>query len=347
MHNNFFKKLKQSISLEELVKLTSAKIIKKNHLNKIAIIKTLDQAKEGDLSFLHSSKYLEHFKNTKASFCFIEKSFADHSPDNLNLLIVEDPYYAYTQTINYFFNDQEKILDNNESKISKLANIHPSAIIGENSIVKSGAYIGKNVIIGKNSFIGENSVIKYSCKIGDNALIKSCVTVSYAIIGDNFIANDGAKVGQDGFGFCHHKGENHKIQQLGIVEIGNDVEIGANTTIDRGSLGNTTIGHQTKIDNLVQIAHNVKIGRGCFIAGLAGVAGSSKIGNFVQIGGAVRVNGHIEIGDGAKISGSSTVIKNVLPMQTVAGYPAMEIRKWHKMNVRLGKLLTFFQNSQK
>ena len=339
MNKNFFKKTKESIDLNDLAKIISAKVIKKNSLNKIKSITTLDEAKEGDLSFLHSAKYINKFKNTKASFCIIEESLVNRCPDNLNLLIVENPYYAYVQTINYFFSDKEKELDQDESLISKLANIHPSAIIGKNSIIKSGVSIGKNVKIGENSFIGENSVIKDNCQIGNNSFIKSCVTISYAYIGENFVANDGAKIGQDGFGFCHHKGINHKIQQLGIVEIGNDVEIGANSTIDRGSLENTKIGHQTKIDNLVQIAHNVKIGNGCFIAAQSGIAGSAKIGNFVQMGGHTKINGHIEIGDGVKITGNSCVIKDTPAMSVVGGYPAVDVKKWHKMNIKLKKLI--------
>ncbi|MBM3579848.1 MAG: UDP-3-O-(3-hydroxymyristoyl)glucosamine N-acyltransferase, partial [Alphaproteobacteria bacterium] len=140
-----------------------------------------------------------------------------------------------------------------------------------------------------------------------------------------------------GFGFAHDSGVNHKIIQIGIVEIGSDVEVGANSCVDRGAIGNTVIGDGVKIDNLVQIAHNVAIGRGTVIAGCAGIAGSTSVGNFVQIGGGASISGHISIGDGAKVAGMSVVIRDVLPMQIVAGIPSVPIKQWHRINALLIK----------
>ena len=169
-------------------------------------------------------------------------------------------------------------------------------------------------------------------------MINANAVISFAKIGANSIIFNGAKIGQDGFGFAHDAGVNHKITQIGIVEIGNSVEIGANSCIDRGAIENTVIGDGVKIDNLCQIAHNVVIGKGSVIAGCTALAGSSRIGNFVQIGGNSSISGHISIGDGAKVAGMTGVMRDVKPMEVVAGIPSMPIRDWHRMNVSLMKI---------
>ena len=298
---------------------------------------TIEDADTNDLSFFHSANYLEQFLISKAGFCFMEEKFAHKTPETMIAIINSNPYFAYATFLTHFYSDKKP--DQNYDKISLKAEIENSATIGDGTRINAGAYIGHNVKIGKNCFIGANSVIGDNCEIGDNAFINALVAISYCLIGNNVIIHNGAKIGQDGFGFAHNAGKLQKILQLGIVEIGDDVEIGANTCIDRGAIANTIIGKQVKIDNLVQIGHNALIGEGTVIAGCSSVAGSVKIGKFVQIGGGAKINGHIEIGDGAKIAGGSGVAKSVEKMQIIGGYPAIPIRDWHRIHIKLLQML--------
>ena len=187
---------------------------------------------------------------------------------------------------------------------------------------------GKNVKIGKNCCIGHNTIIEKNVKIGDYCDIGSNVILKNTIIGDNTRILDGAIVGKKGFGFNPGKIKNTRYPHIGSVLIGNNVEIGCNNTIDRGSLSNTMIGDGTFIDNQVHIAHNVKIGKNCIITGQVGFAGSSLIGNNVMIGGQAGISGHLTIGDNVQIGGGSGVIKNIPPNSKVMGYPAKNIRNF-------------------
>ena len=174
--------------------------------------------------------------------------------------------------------------------------------------------------------------------IGDHGWIGANVTLLFCCIGKNFIAHPGARIGQDGYGFAPGAPRHFKVPQLGRVIIGDDVEIGANTCVDRGSLPDTLIGSGTKVDNLVHIAHNVTIGEGCLITAQVGIAGSTKIGNHVMMGGQAGVSGHLSIGDNVKVAGQTGVSKDVKSGQTVAGYPAMEARKFWRNVAVLNKL---------
>ncbi len=331
--NRFFVKKSQFFTLEKVLEITGAKLVLENDLGKkIFDIATLENAQEGQISFLSASQYLEKFINSKAEFCLTEEKYVNKAPQEMLVLIHKNPYFAYSKIAASFYEEIKP-----EFVEQKL--IHPSAKIGEGSRIAPNAYIGKNVEIGKNCFVGASASIMDGSVIGDNCIINAGSVVSFAKIGSNCIIHSGVKIGQDGFGFAHDSGINHKIIQLGIVEIGNFVEIGANSCVDRGAIENTIIGDGTKIDNLVQIAHNVVIGKGTVIAGCAAIAGSTKVGNFVQIGGKCSISGHISIGDGAKIAGMSGVMRDVEPMQVVAGIPAFPIKKWHKANAILIRMV--------
>ena len=192
--------------------------------------------------------------------------------------------------------------------------------------------------VGDGSVIGPNAVIGPGVVIGDYGWIGANVTLSFCCIGRNFIAHSGARIGQDGYGYSPGAPRHFKVPQLGRVIIGHDVEIGANACVDRGSLSDTVIGNGTKLDNLVHIAHNVTIGEGCFITGQAGIAGSSNIGNHVMLGGQAGISGHLSIGDNVKVAAKAGVSKDVEPGQTVAGYPAMDVRKFWRNLAVLNKL---------
>lgn len=331
--DKFFNKKFEFLTVAQVIEITGATVSNSSDLiKKISNIATLDKADETQISFLNSGQYAEKFSLSKAGFCLIEEKYAARAPQGMVLLIHKNPYFAYSQIAASFY--EEKSAEFIEGKL-----IHPSAKIGEGTKIAPNAYIGNNVVIGKNCFVGPSASIMDGCVIGDNTIINAAAVISFAVIGANCIIYNGAKIGQDGFGFAHNAGVNHKIIQLGIVEIGNAVEIGANSCVDRGAIENTKIGDGTKIDNLVQIGHNVVIARGTVIAGCTAVAGSARVGNFVQIGGASNIAGHISIGDGAKIAGMSGVMRDVDPMQTVGGIPALPIKKWHKINSTLIRMV--------
>ena len=198
--------------------------------------------------------------------------------------------------------------------------------------VGKNVLVGKNVKIGINCSIGNNSIIESNVKIGNNCNIGSNVILKNSIVGNNTNILDGAIIGKKGFGYFPGKNKNIRYPHIGAVIIGNDVEIGCNNTIDRGSLSNTVIGDGTFLDNQVHIAHNVKIGKNCIITAQVGFAGSSSIGNRVLIGGQAGISGHLSVGDNVKIGGGSGVIKNIPSNTKVMGYPAKDIRNFLKEN---------------
>lgn len=331
--SRFFNKKFEFLTLAQALEITGAKLVDHADLNqKIFDVATLDKADSSQISFVNSGQYLEKFLSTKAGFCLLEEKYASKAPQGLTALIHKNPYFAYAKIAAAFY----------EPKMPKFVEgslIHETAEIGEGTVIAPNAYVGSDVKIGRNCYIGPSASIMDGCVIGDHCLINAGAVISFAIIGNHTSIFNGAKIGQDGFGFAHDQGVNHKIIQIGIVEIGNGVEIGANSCVDRGAIENTVIGDGTKIDNLVQIGHNVVIGKGTVMAGCSAIAGSTRVGNFVQIGGGSNISGHITIHDGAKIAGMSGVMRDVEPMQAIAGIPALPIRQWHKINSMLIKKL--------
>ena len=328
----FFNKKFDNLTIGRIVEITSSKPHKECNLEaKIFDIKTLESATSNDISFLNSGQYLDKFLDSKAGFCFIDEKNICKTPSTMIGLVSKNPYFSYSQIVSEFYH-QKKINFKSENLINS------SAKIGKNVEIAQNVFIGANVEIGDNSIIGPNCSILDGAIIGANCIIHSNVAITCAIIGDNCQIFSGAKIGQDGFGFVYNSGKIHKIIQIGIVEIGNNVEIGANTCIDRGALENTIIHDEVKIDNLCQIAHNVEIGFGTVIAGSTAVAGSCKIGKYVQIGGNCSIGGHLKVGDGAKIAGMSGVIRDIEPMSVMAGIPVVPIKKWHRINTILNKM---------
>ncbi len=326
----FFHKKSQFLTLSQVLEITGSRLNYDTDLSQqIFDIATLKNATADKISFLSSAQYFEQFKTSQAGFCLVDEASAIKvSGHNAILLIHKNPYFAYSQLAKAFYDEKSPEFDG-------LNPIHPTATIGQGTLVAPLAYIGKNVKIGKNCYIGPSACVMDNCVIGDNTIINATAVVAYAIIGNGCIIYSGAKIGQDGFGFAHNAGINHKILQLGIVEIGNNVEIGSNSCVDRGAIENTTIDDGTKIDNLVQIGHNVKIGQGTVIAGCAAIAGSTEIGNYVQIGGNSSIGGHIKIGDQAKIAGMSGVMRDVEKSAVIGGIPAMPMREWHRLNSKM------------
>lgn len=336
--NQFFEKKIEYARLEDVIFLTKSNVVGEyDKEKKIYGISTLKNAKESEISFLINSKYIEDLKKTKATAVFVNAEMAKKVPQGVIALIHENPHFAYTICLEAMYNVP---VFNRNSGISRKAHVAWSAKIGKNVEIQDGAYIDKNVEIGDNCKICANAVIYHDCKIGNNTFIGANSVISYSNIGKDCIIHNGAMIGQDGFGFVHHKMFNFKIPQIGKVVIGDYVEIGANTCIDRGALQDTIIGTNAKIDNLVQIAHGVKVGAGCFFASGVGIAGSAEIGNFVQLGGKVGVAGHIKIADGVQIAGNSGVAKTIdKPMSSWGGSPVMPVIKWHKLSILLEKMV--------
>jgi UDP-3-O-[3-hydroxymyristoyl] glucosamine N-acyltransferase len=329
------------IALKELAQKLACEIVHPRNpveldgilIDGIADLKSADNRK---LTFFTNAKYQQQFLNTKAVGCFVD-SKESQVLESAFLLQSDNPYYAYRNAIELFY--QQKVSKKDLFELNG-SYISASAKIGSNIKLGYGVVIESDVEIGDNCCIDSNSVIKTGVKIGNNAHIGASSSLACCIIGDDFISLSGARIGQDGFGFAPNKGINYKILHVGRVIIGNNVEIGANTTVDRGALTDTIIEDMSKIDNLVQIGHGVEIGKGCFIAGQVGIAGSAKIGNYCAIGGQVGIIGHIEIADMTEISGGSVVIKTISQKATtVGGYPAVPVQDWHRQTIYLKNII--------
>ena len=340
VYNEFFLKRFDSLKLEEIVTLTKSYV--KNEYNtekQITGITTLKKATENDLSFFTNIKYIEDLKNTKAGAVFVEEKFVDKVPQNTVAIINKNPHVCYTLCLETMF--IVPIFWKNYG-ISRKATIAWSAKIGKKCEVQAGAFIGKNVVIGENCKICANAVINDNCIIGDGTYIGSNSVIMCSKIGKGCVIHNGAMIGQCGFGFAPDIEAKmiYKIPQLGRVIINDYVEVGANSCIDRGAFEDTIIGMGTKIDNLVHIAHNVKVGMGCFFASGVGIAGSTEIGNIVQLGGKVGIAGHLKIADGVEIAGNSGIAKSIdKPYTKWGGSPALPQRDWHRSHLIITELI--------
>ena len=324
----------KTFSLEFLANHINAEIYLPHYLNpQISNLKSLEEADIRSISLFHSKKFLSSFHKTKASACIIHPTLLQYNTLNIPLLIHKNPYKAYALLSQLFINTNHLA----EFR-APTAYIAPTAQIGQNCQIEHSAYIGDEVVIGNNCQIGVNSYIGKGVIIGNNCKIENQVSIENTQIGSNVVIHPGARIGQDGFGFASDADGHYTIAHQGIVIIGNHVHIGSNTCIDRGSLENTEINDHVRLDNLIQIGHNVKIGRGTVIAAQSGIAGSTSVGEFVEIGGQTGINGHITIGSGSKILGKSQVTKSVGPGLRIGGYPATLDKEWHRQIVYLRRM---------
>lgn len=299
-------------------------------------IRSLEEASTNDISCLNNSKYLEQFHVSKSGVCIVPADFAEKTVNTAILLKAKNPYFVYAKLIDLFYSKAKTY----PSKIM------PSAYIANSARVGNNCYIGHNVVIEENAVIGDDCIIEAGSfidagvVIGSRALIYSNVSISYSIIGDDAVILPGARIGQDGFGFATEQGVHHKILHTGVVRIGNNVEIGANSTIDRGSINDTIIEDMCRIDNLVQIGHNVIIDKGAIMVAQVGIAGSSKVGKYCALGGQVGVAGHVVIGDKAQVAAQGGVAQDIAPGMIVGGSPTVPIRDWHKQSIIMKQLIS-------
>ncbi|HUT86321.1 MAG TPA: UDP-3-O-(3-hydroxymyristoyl)glucosamine N-acyltransferase [Elusimicrobiales bacterium] len=337
-----------NITAQKLTEITNGKLLGNKDF-KIESIKSLTSADEKSLSYLADAAKLNLLQNTKAGLLILPaKLEGEKLPCTENIIFCKDPQAAFITALNYFqdiANPKKKAKIHSTAIIDNDAKLGSDIFIGANCIVCKNAVVGGGTTIEANSFIGEN------VKIGRNCHIYPTVTVREKCrIGNNCIIHSGAVIGSDGFGYTKCEDIYIKIPQIGTVIIGDNVEIGVNTTIDRAALDETVIGEGTKIDNLVQIAHNVKIGRNCIIVSQVGIAGSAVIGDNVILSGQVGISDHIEIGKNAIVTAQSGVMSKVEENEIVFGSPARPHKTAMKIQAILSKLpdmYKFFRKATK
>ena len=289
-------------------------------------VKDLYSSKKGDISFYNSKKYVQLAKTTKASYCITSSKLRFDLPISCKAIISENVLLNLAKITKMFypdsiFDDFDKTAkDIIETKFKNTVDYGNNVLIGDNVSIGSNCSIGHNSIIEKNVYIGNN------CSIGSNVIIKN------TFIKNNVHILDGCIIGKKGFGFFPKKNNNYRYPQIGIVIIEDNVEIGSNSTIDRGSLSNTIVGKNTFLDNQIHIAHNVKIGENCILAAQVGLAGSTSSGDNVMIGGQAGISGHLNIGSNVQIGGGSGVVKNIPDNSKVMGYPAKDLKIFIRQN---------------
>jgi UDP-3-O-[3-hydroxymyristoyl] glucosamine N-acyltransferase len=337
---HFFKR-PSGLTVGEIAALTGAEPrngVRHNHL--ISDIAPLDRAGPSDVAFLDTAKYADALMTTQAGACLTTKRFEKQAPSGVNVLCTHEPYRAFVVVARKLYPDALRPSSLFEAKgVAPEAIVHPSARIEDGVVVDPGAVIGPRATIGAGTVIGATAVIGPDVHIGRNCSIGPGVSIIHALIGDGVIIHPGCRIGQDGFRFHTGATGHTKVPQLGRVIIQDNVEIGAGTAIDRGASGDTVIGEGTKIDNLVQIGHNVTIGRHCMIVAECGISGSVTLGDNVTLGGQVGIADHLTIGDGAMIGAKSGVVSNVPAGEKWLGFPAWPGREFLRATAALRKYI--------
>jgi UDP-3-O-[3-hydroxymyristoyl] glucosamine N-acyltransferase len=328
------------VLIRDIVALTGATAMEGAPLDLvIKDIAPLDRAGPGDLTFIDKPRFSDQLKSTRASACLSSERFAQQVPAGIVTLKTRSPYRALVAVARKLFPASLRPSPfGSGAGVSPAANVHPDARLEDSVTVEAGAFVGPDAEIGSGSLISPAAVIGPGVRIGRDSAIGPGASVSNALLGDRVVIHAGARIGQDGFGYLPGFGGHEKVPQVGRVIIQDDVEIGANTTIDRGAMRDTVIGEGTKIDNLVQIGHNVTVGRHCIIVSQTGISGSVVIGDFAMVGGQVGVGEHLTIGEGAQVAARSGVTQSVPRGAKWGGFPAQPARDWLRETLTLRKL---------
>ncbi len=326
--------------MRDIVALTGAAVAGDAPLDiLIKDIAPLDRAGPGDITFIDKPRYADQLKTTRASACLSNERFAAQVPKGIATLTTRSPYRALVAVSRKLFAEALRPSPfGGRQGVSPAAHVDAEAWLEADVTVEAGAFVGPGAEIGSGTLVAPTAVIGPGVTIGRDCAIGPGASISNAILGDRVIIHAGARIGQDGFGYLPGFNGHEKVPQVGRVIIQDNVEIGANTTIDRGAMRDTVIGEGAKIDNLVQIGHNVVIGRHAIIVSQTGIAGSATIGDFAMLGGQVGVGDHLTIGDGAQVAARGGVMENVPPGKKWGGFPAGPARDWLRQTVLLRNL---------
>ncbi|TMQ53152.1 MAG: UDP-3-O-(3-hydroxymyristoyl)glucosamine N-acyltransferase [Candidatus Eisenbacteria bacterium] len=324
------------VTLEAVAKAIDGTVVGDGSVE-ITGVAGIREAREGDLTFLANPRYESYLDQTQASAIIVSEN---HRSIGKPLIQNPNPYLAFLKAIRLFAGEAER----------PCAGVHPTAVVSEEAYVAQDASIGPYVVIERGASIGARAIVHAGCyvgaraRLGDEILLYPNVTVrEECVLGDRVIVHSGTVVGSDGFGFVRDGDVYRKLPQVGNVVVEDDVEIGANVTIDRATTGTTRIGAGSKIDNLVQIAHNVQVGENCIIVAQVGISGSTVLGDHVVLAGQVGIVGHIEIGDGASVGAQSGVSKSVKAGERMFGYPAMPLRQAKRIEASIRNLPELIQ----
>jgi UDP-3-O-[3-hydroxymyristoyl] glucosamine N-acyltransferase len=337
----FFKQPPWS-TLADIAALTTALLVEASRGGQqVRGLASLDEAGPMHLTFYDNLKYADQLASTKAGACLVSARFEAAVPAHVAILRAAQPFREFVKVARELYSEAlrpQTWFDN--TGIAASAIIDPSAHLEDGVIVDPLAVIGPNVEIGTETVIGAGAVIAANVRIGRDCNVGARTSIQYTLIGNNVLIHPGCSIGQDGYGFVFFGPDGHlKVPQTGRVLIQNDVEIGAGTTIDRGSLRDTVIGEGTKIDNQVQIGHNVTIGRHCLLAAQIGLAGSLTIGDNVALGAKVGINNHLHIGDGAQVTAMSAVKDDIPAGGRWGGFFAKPTKQWFREIVALERLV--------
>ena len=328
--------------IREIIAWTGAECSQSGDLDRsIAYLADLAKAGQSDLCYLSDYDYKDVASASQCGACLTTVVLAQHAPANSIVLLVEDPQAAFAVAAEAFYPSRTDVIVDVELSASG-AMIDKSTELAADVIVEAGAVIGPNALIGARSCIGPGATIGAGVVIGEDCHIGANASLAVCLIGDGVIIHPGVRIGQDGFGFVFDQTavRHSKVPQLGRVVIGRDVEIGANTTIDRGALGDTSIGEGCRIDNQVQIGHNVTLGARCIVISQVGISGSCTIGDDVVLAGQVGIANHVTIGAKAQVAAKSGVMRDIAAGEAVMGYPAKPIRAFWRDVAAIGRLTT-------
>ncbi len=328
MTEPLFFKGARSLTIAEIAAMTGAQPAAGAPLDLVIThIAPLDTARPTDLAFFDNSKYLDDLAATRAGACLMAPRFASKAPAGLMVLTVRDPYRAFVTVAQALFPDALRPSSMFAASGTAGAHVHPSARLEPGVILDPGVVVGPGAEIGTGTVVAANAVIGPGVRIGRHCVIGAHSSLQHSLIGDRVIVHPGCRIGQDGFGYI--MGRTHtKVPQIGRVIVQDDVEIGANSTIDRGANRDTVVGEGTKIDNQVQIGHNVAIGRHCVLVAQVGISGSSTLEDYVVLGARVGVGNHVTIGEGAQVAATSIVHGDVPAGGRYGGFPAKPVKQW-------------------
>lgn len=326
------------VSLSQIAEWGEAEIIRGDGDLVISSVAPVEDAHPGSLVFFDNTAYLKKLAETQAAACLVARKHKDKVPEGVAALVCAEPYRSWAMILAKLYPAAMVPRSENAKGISPAAHVDPSAKLEDGVVVEAGAVIEAGAEIGAGTVVRSNAVVGEGCRIGRNGVIGANAIIQHALIGDTVYIHPGVCIGQDGFGYAMGPMGHLKVPQVGRVVIQDKVEIGANTTIDRGANRDTVIGEGTKIDNQVQIGHNVVVGRHCVLVSQVGLSGSCVLEDFVAIGGQTGVRGHVRIGMGAQIAAVSVVGDDVPAGGRYGGTPAKPVKQWFREMAALRKL---------